>query len=54
VSQQDLANLVGTSRESINKQLRRWEEQGLIRIRRRELTVLRPAALEALVAAAKD
>ena len=27
LSQQDLADLVGTTRESVNKQLRSWEEQ---------------------------
>jgi CRP/FNR family transcriptional regulator, cyclic AMP receptor protein len=30
ISQAELANLVGASRESVNKQLRAWEEDGLI------------------------
>lgn len=32
--QHDLANLVGTSRESVNKQLRAWEDQGIVEIGR--------------------
>lgn len=32
ISQGDLANLVGASRESINKQLRSWESEGLLKI----------------------
>ncbi|NJN64630.1 MAG: Crp/Fnr family transcriptional regulator [Acidobacteria bacterium] len=53
VSQQDLANLVGTSRESVNKQLRSWEERGILEVRRWQLTLRQPATLEALVAAAR-
>ena len=30
ISQSDLANLVGSSRESVNKQLKVWEDEGLI------------------------
>jgi len=32
LSQQDLGNIVGMSRESMNKHLRYWREEGLIRI----------------------
>jgi CRP/FNR family cyclic AMP-dependent transcriptional regulator len=39
LSQQELAELTGTSRVSINKQLREWEEQGLVEIKRRHLTI---------------
>jgi CRP/FNR family cyclic AMP-dependent transcriptional regulator len=39
LSQQELAEMVGTSRVSINKQLREWEEQGLVEIKRRRLTI---------------
>ena len=48
LSQQELANLVGTSRESVNKQLRTWEDKGWIRLDRGVLLVRRPAALEDL------
>ncbi len=40
LSQQELGEMVGTSRVSINKQLRDWEEQGLVGIKRRRLTIL--------------
>ena len=48
--QQDLADLVGTSRESVNKQLRAWEEQGIVQIGRGRVTLERPEALEAIIA----
>lgn len=46
--QQELANLVGTSRESINKQLRAWQHDGLIAIRDGLLLILRMSELSAL------
>jgi CRP/FNR family cyclic AMP-dependent transcriptional regulator len=46
LSQQDLADLVGTSRESINKQLRAWEEQGLLSLRRGHIDILDNDSLE--------
>jgi CRP-like cAMP-binding protein len=48
--QQDLADLVGTSRESVNKQLRSWEEQGIVEIGRGRVVLKRPDALEAVIA----
>lgn len=48
LSQQELANLVGTSRESVNKQLRAWEDAGWIRLDRGVLLVKRRTALEEL------
>lgn len=45
VSQQDLANLVGVSRESVNKQLRSWEDEGLVSLRRFTLTLHDPEVL---------
>jgi CRP/FNR family cyclic AMP-dependent transcriptional regulator len=47
--QQELANLVVTSRESVNKQLRSWEEAGVISLKAGGLTILRLSALRALV-----
>lgn len=40
LSQQDLADLVGTTRESVNKQLREWEEAGLVRLGRGRVVLL--------------
>jgi CRP-like cAMP-binding protein len=48
LSQQDLANLVGTSRESVNKQLRAWEEGGWLRVERGGVLLLRREKLEEL------
>ena len=46
--QQELGELVGTSRESINKQLRAWVEEGLVRVDHGYITVCHHAALEQL------
>lgn len=45
-SQNLLASMVGTSREAVNKQLRAWEEGGLIDLKRGNITILDRAALE--------
>lgn len=39
VSQQGLASMIGTSRQAVNKQLREWEDAGLIQLHRRSITV---------------
>lgn len=49
VSQQLLANMIGTSREAVNKQLRIWEGAGLIELKRGSITILDSAALERVV-----
>ncbi len=46
--QQDLANLVSTSRESINKQLAIWQAEGLVGMSRGHLTVYNIAELASL------
>ncbi len=43
--QQDLADLVGTTRESVNKQLRSWEEAGFVRLGRGRILIERPERL---------
>jgi CRP-like cAMP-binding protein len=48
LSQEEWGDLVGATRESINKQMRQWTDQGLIRVDRGCVVLLRPAALEAL------
>jgi CRP-like cAMP-binding protein len=47
--QQDLADLVGATRESVNKLLRGWEEQGIVGLGRGRVVLRRPADLEAIV-----
>lgn len=46
--QQDLADLVGTTRESVNKQLRAWEQEGIVELGRGRVVVKQPEALEAV------
>ena len=48
LAQQDLADMLGTTRESVNKQLRVWERDGLVEIRRARLRVLDPGSLAAI------
>jgi CRP-like cAMP-binding protein len=48
LSQGELGDLVGTSRESINKQIRAWSEEGLVRMERGEITILVRDRLEHL------
>lgn len=47
VTQAELAAMVGATRESVNKELRALETQGLIRVGRGRILLLRPDALSA-------
>lgn len=49
LSQEELGNLVGASRESINKQMRVWEEDEIIRIEHGHIHILQPAYFEQAV-----
>jgi CRP-like cAMP-binding protein len=51
LSQQELGTMVGTSRESINKQMRQWEAAGYVKTERGVITLLQPDALEAIATA---
>lgn len=51
LSQQELGTMVGTSRESVNKQMRAWEAEGLVKSERSIITLLKPEELEAIAAA---
>jgi CRP-like cAMP-binding protein len=46
--QYELANLVGSSRESVNKCLHEWQRAGIIRMERRVIKIADRAALEAM------
>jgi CRP-like cAMP-binding protein len=48
LSQQQMANLVGLSRESVNKQLREWQREGLITLEKGLVTLHDQRSLEAL------
>lgn len=46
LTQQDIANMLGTTRESVNRQLVAFQDRGLITIDRQRITILKPAELE--------
>jgi CRP-like cAMP-binding protein len=46
VTQKDLGNIIGISRESTNRQLRLWAENKWIRLERGAITILSVEALE--------
>ena len=48
LSQRDLSNLVASSRESVNKQLRAWRESGTVDLQNGYLVLCRPAELRRL------
>jgi CRP-like cAMP-binding protein len=48
LSQEEWGDLVGTTRESINKQMRAWGDEGLIRVDAGYVTLLQPEAIERL------
>lgn len=50
MKQDDLAGLVGVSRQSINRTLRLWEDRGLIRRAYGKIIILDPAAIAARAA----
>ena len=49
ITQLELGNVVGTSRESTNKQLRAWEERAWVQLERGGIAVIDAAALMKLV-----
>jgi CRP/FNR family transcriptional regulator, cyclic AMP receptor protein len=48
VTQLDLANMIGMSRESTNKQLRSWEKRKWVRLDRGAIVILSPHALSSI------
>ncbi len=51
LSQQELGTMVGTSRESVNKQMRTWEAGGLVKTERGVITLLQPDVFEEIAGA---
>jgi CRP-like cAMP-binding protein len=54
LSQADLGELVGTSRESVNKQMRTWTDEGIASMRSGVVTIHRVDALESLSGLTED
>jgi len=48
LSQKDLSSLAGASREKVNRQLRQWEQEGIIAKDNGRLLILKPQALAPL------
>lgn len=48
ISQSELADYLGATRESVNKSLRRWKDAGLIDLRRNGIRILDPDRLKAI------
>jgi CRP/FNR family transcriptional regulator len=48
LSQQELANLIGAARESVNKCLREWQHSGIIFLKDRLITIADRKALKEL------
>ena len=48
ITQREISQMVGVSRESTNKQLRAWESRKLLKIERGGIVILKPEALAAL------
>lgn len=49
VSQQELADMVGATRESVNKRLRGWQNAGIVRLESRLIVIMDVGAIEALI-----
>lgn len=49
LSQYELGTLVNATRESVNKQLKTWEHQGVIRLDKGRILIVEPEVLEAMV-----
>jgi CRP/FNR family cyclic AMP-dependent transcriptional regulator len=49
VTQREISQLVGVSRESANKQLRKWQRQKWVRLERGALSILSLDALKRIV-----
>ena len=54
LTQQDLAAMIGATRESVNKQLGAFRDRGILAVDRQRITILQPAALRARVEAAQN
>jgi len=48
LSQQDLGNLIATTRESVNRQLNAWQQEGIVRLEQGRITIVDRDALDDL------
>ncbi|PIK73114.1 hypothetical protein CS379_10220 [Methylobacterium frigidaeris] len=52
ISQDDIADFVGTTRETVNRQLQNWWRQGMLDIHRNRVVVRDPTTLASVALAA--
>jgi CRP-like cAMP-binding protein len=48
LTQRELGEMIGTSRETINKQLHAWQREGIVRVKKGEIEIRRPEVLRDL------
>lgn len=48
LTQRELGEMIGTSRETINKQLHAWQREGIVRVKKGEIEIRRPDVLRDL------
>jgi len=54
ITQREISQMIGRSRESTNKQLRAWAKRGWIKLERGGVSVLAPGKLAAVAAASSE
>jgi CRP/FNR family transcriptional regulator, cyclic AMP receptor protein len=54
ITQREISQIVGMTRESINKQLRTWEKRKMVKLERGGILVLAPDALAAVATASEE
>ena len=54
ITQREIGQIIGMSRESTNKQLRDWQRRKWIKLERGGIVILQHAALSALVASGRQ
>jgi CRP/FNR family cyclic AMP-dependent transcriptional regulator len=54
ITQREIGQMIGMSRESTNKQLRHWQERNWVRLERGGIVVLKPEALAAIARAGAE
>jgi CRP-like cAMP-binding protein len=54
ITQREIGQIIGMTRESTNKQLRLWEERNWIKLERGSIVLLKPDSLAAIAAANPD
>jgi CRP-like cAMP-binding protein len=52
LSQKELAEMAGGTRENVNRCLRGWQRQGILELRDRWIVILKPEALRGLLESA--